>query len=295
MLSIFKRGLQEPYRVVVDDRFDIVDLDSMINHLMLWERNFQLRRGHLPQSRQISSNVNVSKVTCSDCGRVGHEKDTHPELRPPRCDSCKKFHRGPCNPEVNGKVPQPPQITFNNGQYEVKQSSKVCCLKSSEPWALAVPHLDCECLLDTGATTSMMSLNKSIELLNRIDLKCKLSTLKRPVRIESGNKQSIASSQTITVDKIVNDSSVTFMIVPELSVEMLLGLDDIVKYDLLKLNRTIENSDCRLRDNESVSFAGRFPVPNLLTVKAHQPLSKRRRGRIKLMSYNHDKGRGALS
>ncbi len=29
MLSIFKRDLQEPYRVVVDDGVDIVDLDSM--------------------------------------------------------------------------------------------------------------------------------------------------------------------------------------------------------------------------------------------------------------------------
>ena len=69
---------------------------------MLWERNYQLREGHLPSVKFLKTKVNAASAwVCSFCNKSGHLVDDfllkNPTLRPPKCDKCNKSHTGKCS------------------------------------------------------------------------------------------------------------------------------------------------------------------------------------------------------
>ncbi len=79
LLSIFKKSLDEAYRKCADEHFELLNIDTMFEALILWERNFESREKHLPNSKTLSTGkikMNlVQRGRCSFCKRGFHTEE----------------------------------------------------------------------------------------------------------------------------------------------------------------------------------------------------------------------------
>jgi len=94
ILSVFKRSLHDAYRRTADEHFEITTLDRMIDALMLWERNYDLREGRMPNAK-TAAKVKLSlaqRVKCPYCNKGYHSEskcwEKYPEQKPNKCSSC---------------------------------------------------------------------------------------------------------------------------------------------------------------------------------------------------------------
>jgi hypothetical protein len=79
----------------------------------------------------------------------------------------------------------------------------------------------------------MISLKTGTDLLNQFPSTTFLTELPSPIVVEFGNSGKISASQTVTLRCVFDDADVEFLVIPKLSVLMLFGQSDILRFNLL--------------------------------------------------------------
>ncbi len=247
ILSVFKRSLHEAYRRCADEHFEITTLDRMIDALMLWERNFALREGHMPNTKTISKvKLTVAqRMKCPFCKKCFHSEskcwEKYPELKPRKCTDCSKSHLGKCRVDAPDEAQSSSKFRCSDDTKLVKSAivsiDTTSCnlLSTSKPWVVRLEHYDLSVPLDTCASCSMMSPSKALEILDAYE-DAELRELLYPFPVEFGNSTKVQASQTVLLKHCFNDDILEFLIIPHLSVPILIGHSDIIKFCLLQQN-----------------------------------------------------------
>ena len=246
ILCTFKSCLLDKYRKFADELVTAEKFEDLVHSLMVWEMNYEVRVGSPPYSPGKPSSklqINLSKPSppskprCPFCKRGFHDErkcwQLHPELRPPRCDSCNRFHFGTC---TSTSTENENQFYISNGEVQkvtIASLKKVPDLQNSKPWVVRLPYYNLDVVIDTGADCSMVSPEQAASILNQHS-NVSLTKLNVPVPVEFGDKKTILCSQSVTLPDTLNDAPVTFLIVPNLSVSIVFGMSQIEQFSLLR-------------------------------------------------------------
>jgi hypothetical protein len=241
ILSIFKRCLHDSYRRCADENVHVSTLSGMIETLMLWERNFQLREGYLPNSRpQKLKAVSAQCLPCAFCGKNAHSEEKcwlkYPSLKPLKCEKCGRFHNGKCRLSKSSII-APDQADST----KVVKTSLVltdlntvsCNLKFYKPWVVELKKYAVSPMVDSGATCSMVSPSFANEIVNKFKETTDIVDLPNPLPVEFGNSKKINATQTIILRDAINGKPIEFLVVPSLSIPILLGETEIIEHNLI--------------------------------------------------------------
>ena len=276
ILSMFKRGLHESYRRCADDHVEILTLDSMIDTLMLWERNVELREGQLPNQLKIGRSkpqVGVVHTRCSFCNKPGHSEEKcwskHPELKPAKfsgkvkSDQEPKASRLPFTVDKRGSIENVAPVVATTS---LNENIASCNIVVSKPRSLFLNSpFNLNALLDTGASCSMINPIQAVHFLNDFPDHTSFEKLDSPITVQFGNEEIQKCHQTVILKSIFHPNSEdSFLVVPNLSVPIIIGVSDIEKYSLLSSNFLVEtkppspSNDLQFFRNEQ----GRLVVSN---------------------------------
>ena len=262
-MSAFRNCLEEHYRHYADEQYNISTLDDLIGALMIWEQHFEARENCLPNSPKVTSVINnVSRSMCPFCCKGFHSEDKcwskHPELRPPKCEICNRFHNGPC-------LCNKDQSTIKNEKFKISSDGIIrnsianCTSRSSpQPWVVTFKKYHCCAVIDSGASISMISVKQATDLLNNFK-QVSLLNLKSPILVEFGNCSKTYSFQKLIIPKLFPQKTMEFLIVANLSTPILIGLSDILRFKLI--NWTIAKSSASSPSHLS------HPILNLRSFK----------------------------
>ena len=248
-LSTFKRGLHEKYRIFADDQqYNIKTLSDLISALLIWEQAYFAREEKFPNSKTPSKlKLSVAeKIRCPFCRRGFHSEsdcwEKFPNLRPPKCSVCEKFHRGKCFGAKTSNTGNDSSKFKMIGSGEVMKTTfssvvdfQQCgLLKVEKPWVVRLDSFGLESLLDTGASCSMISGKVAVEVLNSYPKTSSLIKLPNPVTVQFGDAKKIMATQSVILSSALNGCDLELLIIPCLSVPVIIGQGDIRAHHLIK-------------------------------------------------------------
>jgi hypothetical protein len=248
VLSAFKNSLDEAYRIFADNQCSVKSYSQMVELLIVWEQNNEAREQRFPStsiSKPSKAKVHITQAKrCPVCDRGFHSEDQcwklHPELRPAKCAKCGQRHLGACkSSRINDSEKTSELAKFKSDENHILKTSlaTICdsscqLARSSKPLTFKLEHYGCTALIDSGATSSMVSVQQAVDILNNFESDVELHELKVPMTVEFGDSNKVICNQYITLSKVTGETSVDFLVVPKLSVPILIGLTD---FDSLKL------------------------------------------------------------
>ena len=249
ILSAFKNSLDDSYRLFADDQCSVRTCSQMVELLIVWEQNIEARESRLTSSSKIPSKSKAHLAQsrkCSFCERGFHSEDKcwkkHPELMPPMCTKCNRHHLGSCksSSSSNDNISPNANLKFDSKTEDRILKTSIATISDGtcqvvrpfKPWTLELTHYGCSALIDSGASSSMISVKQGLHFLNNFENDTELFELNSPMTIEFGDANKVQATQYITVNHVIGDVSVDFIVVPKLSVPLLIGLSD---FDSLKL------------------------------------------------------------
>jgi hypothetical protein len=239
---MFKRSLHDSYRRCADEHVEILTFDSMVDLLMLWERNYELREGQLPNQVKFGKSkpqVNLANVRCSYCHNPGHVEEKcwikHPELKPAKFSKSKSESNNSKEPfkfDNKGNIENIAPVAISS----IGNDFVGCNIAISKPKTIILHHpYNITALLDTCASCSMITPKQATYFLNHISTHTSYEKLNSPIVVQFGNEGLQNCNQVVHLrDVFQPDSTVSFLVVPSLCVPILVGNPDIERFSLLR-------------------------------------------------------------
>ena len=223
ILSIYKRSLHEAYRRFADENVHVSSLTEMIETLMLYERNFQLREGFLPCTKSAKVKVNAVRTDiCSFCKKSGHIEERcwakNPSLRP-KCDKCGRSHTGKCWVKgVSNTEPCPDDGTRVAKSSLIQASPSLRCnLNCYKPWQVTLQKYSISPIVDSGASCSTISPVFANEIVNKFKETTDIIELAPTLSVEFGNSNKVTAKQSVILRDALNGKPIEFVVVPTLN------------------------------------------------------------------------------